>query len=65
MKENITASEEDVDNWLKDLANYYGQKFEDVKKYYTEKDLLGGLMEQLREDKTLDHIISEAEINVK
>ncbi|MDP8258154.1 MAG: trigger factor [Candidatus Aadella gelida] len=64
-KENIEVNNEEVDAWLKRLAASYNQSFEDTKKYYEENGLLGGLMEQLREDKTLDFLVEEAVITQK
>lgn len=59
--EKISVSVEDVDNWIKVLAGSYQKPFEEVKKYYQEHDLLGGLQEQLREEKTLDFLLEKAE----
>jgi len=64
-REDISVTDEEVDDWLKSMAGYYNQEFADVKKYYEEHDLLGGVEEQLREDKTLDFLLSEAVISVK
>jgi len=60
VQENISASNSDVDEWLKAMAAQYNQPFEDVKKYYDENNLTGGVREQLREDKTLDFLLTEA-----
>jgi trigger factor len=62
---NIAVEDEEVDNWLKSLADSYNQPFEEVKKYYKEKDLIDGLKEQLREGKTLDFLLSEAAVTDK
>ena len=62
-KENIETSDSEVDEWLKTLSANYNQSLEDVKQYYEKHDLLGGLKEQLREEKTLDFILSEAVIS--
>ncbi|MFQ5952954.1 MAG: trigger factor [Candidatus Omnitrophota bacterium] len=64
-EENIIVEDDETDEWLKSLAQSYGQPFENVKKYYEEKDLIGGLKEQLREEKTLDFLLSEAVITEK
>jgi FKBP-type peptidyl-prolyl cis-trans isomerase (trigger factor) len=50
---------------LKSLADSYGQPFDNVKKYYQDHDLVGGLKEQLREEKTLDFLLSEAAVTEK
>ncbi len=60
--ENISVTGEEVEERLRSMAEYYNQKFEDVKKYYEENGLTGGVKEQLREDKTLDFLFSEAVI---
>jgi len=62
-RENIEVTDEEVDNWLSALAGSYNQPFEEVKKYYEEHDLIGGLKEQLREEKTLDFLLSEAAVS--
>ncbi len=61
--EKIQVTEEETANWLKSLADSINKPFEEVKKYYEEHDLLDGLREQLREEKTMDFLLSEAAIN--
>ena len=63
--EGITVSDEDVDGWIKNLAGTYNKPFDEVKKYHVEHNLIGGLIEQLREEKTLDFILSKAVISEK
>ncbi len=58
--EDISITDEETDDWLKALAGSYGQPFENVKKYYEEHNLMDGLKEQLREEKTLDYLLEEA-----
>ncbi len=62
MKENVEVSEEEVDLWFQSLAASFNKPLEEVKKYYSEHDLLGGVMEQLREDKTLDLLLTYADV---
>ncbi|MFH1665298.1 MAG: trigger factor [Candidatus Omnitrophota bacterium] len=64
-QEKVEVTDEDIDGWLKALAASYNQPFEEVKKYYQERDLMDGLREQLREDKTLDLLLSEAAVSRK
>lgn len=64
-RENIDVTDEETDNWLRPLADTYKQPFEEVKKYYQEHDLIDGLKEQLREEKTLDLLLSEAVIKTR
>ncbi|MFH1394703.1 MAG: trigger factor [Candidatus Omnitrophota bacterium] len=63
--ENIDSTEEEIDNWLKALSVSYQKPFEEIKKYYQEHNLIGGLKEQLREEKTLDFLLQEAEVTGK
>jgi len=64
-RENIEVTDEETDNWLSSLAASYNKPFEDIKKYYEQHDLIGGLREQLREEKTLDFLLSEAAVTIK
>ncbi len=64
-REKIDVTDEEVDNWLRSLAASYNQPFDKVKEYYLEHDLIGGLKEQLREEKTLDFLLDEAVIGEK
>lgn len=64
-KEKIEITEGETDDWLKGLADSYGQTLEDVKKYYNDHSLLDGLKEQIREQKTLDFILSSAVVSEK
>jgi len=64
-RENVEVADEEVDSWLGALAANYNQDLDSVKKYYEEHDLIGGLREQLREDKTLDLLVSEASVTEK
>ncbi|MEA3488732.1 MAG: trigger factor [Candidatus Omnitrophota bacterium] len=59
-REGIDVSEEEIDSWLRSLADAYNKPLEEVEKYYKEHDLISGLKEQLREDKTVDFLLSEA-----
>ena len=63
--EEIAADDSEVDEWLKSLATSYNQPFDKVKEYYQQHDLIGGLKEQLREEKTLDFLLSEANVKGK
>ncbi len=63
-EEKVEVEDAEIDVWLQAMAQNYNQPVEKVKKYYEEHDLLGGLIEQLREDKTLDLLVSEASVSV-
>ena len=64
-QEKVEVTDEEEDEWLKSLAASYSQPFDKVKKYYQDNNLLDGLKEQLREDKTLDLLLEEATITKK
>ncbi|MFH1798535.1 MAG: trigger factor [Candidatus Omnitrophota bacterium] len=61
-KEKIDVTEEETDKWLENLADSFKNPFEEVKKYYEKHNLIEGLREQLREEKTLDFLLQEAKI---
>ena len=45
-EEKLTVSAEEVDEWLKSLADYYKKEFSEVKKYYNgQTNLLDGVEE--------------------
>lgn len=64
-REEIGVEDAEVDGWLNTLATSYNQPFDQVKKYYEEHDLLGGVKEQLKEEKTLELLLAEANISKK
>lgn len=64
-EEDIQVNEEEVNGWLSYIAAQYNQKIEDVKKYYEEHDLIDGVKEQIREDKTLNFLLDVARVTLK
>ena len=60
-EEKIEISPQEVEDWIKTLAVSYNRQFDEVKKYYEEHNLIGGVMEELREEKTLDFVLDEAD----
>jgi len=64
-EEKVEVTEADIDIWLQRLSVNYSQPVEEVKKYYTENNLIEGLKEQLREEKTLDFLVDEAVVTVE
>lgn len=64
-RENVEVSDDEVEAWLKSLAQSYGKDDEEVKKYYQDNNLIEGLKEQLREDKALDFLLQEAVIKTE
>jgi trigger factor len=63
--ENVSVDENEIDDWLTNLAKQYSKELADVKKYYQENNLIGGIEEQLSEDKTLELLLEHAVITVK
>jgi trigger factor len=61
-KENIKVSGEELDNTLKALAKQYNKGFEQLKEEYEKKDLLGNIAEDIRENKVVEFLISNADI---
>jgi trigger factor len=61
-KEKIEAAEADITERLQAIAASTGRSPEEVKKYYEEKDLLGGLAEEIKEAKTLGFLLKSADV---
>jgi len=61
-KENIDINEKDIEERLKLIASSTGQPVQEVKKYYEKENLTGGLAEELKEAKTLDFLLKEAQV---
>jgi trigger factor len=64
-EEEIAVTDEDVDNWIKRTSDHYRQPFDEVKAYYVENDLMGGVKEEIKEAKTLDLILEKAHKEMK
>jgi len=62
LKEKIETNENDIAERLKNIALSTGQSVEEVRKYYEKENLMGGLSEEIRESKTLDFLLKEADI---
>jgi len=58
--EHIELTDEDVNKALEDIGRLSNQSKDTVKEYYERNDLIDGLKEQLREEKTLDWLVSAA-----
>lgn len=63
-QEGITVMPEEVDQRIEELAKQAGQSPEAWKRYYKEKNLMVGVEAALREEKTLDFVLSKATIKV-
>lgn len=58
-KENIKASQKDVDQQITQIAEQYGQPFEQVKEALRRNGTTNRMREDIRERKTLDYLIGE------
>jgi trigger factor len=61
-KEEITVNDEEMDQKLEKLAAQMNQRVEAVKSYYRKNDRLEDLRAMIREEKTLDFLLSRAKI---
>lgn len=64
-REDIEIFPEEIEGWLKKLGESYGQTLESVKKYYQENNLMAGLNEQLKEEKTIEFLLDQAQVQEK
>ena len=62
VKEKIEVDDKDLDEKLAAISASTGQPAEGVKEYYEKENLLGGLLEQIKEDKVLDFLLKQADI---
>jgi len=60
--EGIKVSEEDFTEKFESIARMSNQHIDSVRGYYKKNDLMGGLEEQLKEEKTLDWLVSVSNI---
>lgn len=60
--ENVKVDPGDLDAKYEEIAAQSRQSAETVKKYYEKNDFVDGLLEQIREEKTLEWLLSQAEV---
>lgn len=58
-KENIKATQTEVDEEIQKLANYYNTPFETVKQAFRQNGTTNRIREEIKERKTLDFLIGE------
>jgi trigger factor len=63
--EGIKADEKDLDNAYKSISFQTGKPEEEIKKYYEKKELVDNLLERIREEKTIELLLKNAEIKEK
>jgi trigger factor len=64
-REKISASDEEVQKKLEEIATQLNQRVEAVRKYYEKEDILDDLRGQILEEKTLDFLMKSAKITEK
>ncbi|MBI4373506.1 MAG: trigger factor [Deltaproteobacteria bacterium] len=63
-REGIQVAPEEVEKRIEAIAAQSGQPVEDLKKQYHDKNLYPGIEANLREEKTLDFVLSKAKIKI-
>ncbi len=61
-KENITVTEEDLEEAFQDLAKTTGQEVEPLRRYYEARGLIDSMRQRLLEQKTLNYLMEHANI---
>ncbi len=64
-QDNITVTEDDIDQAFKDLASVTGQEIEPLRRYYEAKGMIESLKQRLLEQKTLNYLLDHANIITK
>ncbi len=63
-KENITVTTEEIDEKIRNLAGYYAQDFEKIKKRFEDANMIDGMENELLTRKVMDFLESKATINI-
>ena len=61
-QDQITLTDEDLEEGYRDLAQHMGQDMETIKKYYEAKGQVDSLKEELLKEKTLKYLADHANI---
>jgi trigger factor len=64
-KENIAVAPEEVERRIEEMARLAGQSGDVWKRYYREKNLMTNVEAAVREEKTLDFVLSQSKIKIK
>jgi len=64
-KENISVSDEDLDQAFQDIANATGQEAEPLRRYYEARGLIDSMKQRLLEQKTLNYLFEHANIIIR
>ncbi|MFH1381162.1 MAG: trigger factor [Candidatus Omnitrophota bacterium] len=61
-KEKIFANDDDLSAKIKYIALSEGRPEQEIKEYYEKENLLGGLKEEIKEEKTLEFLLKSSEV---
>ena len=64
-RDNITVTEDDLEQAFEDLAKATGQEVEPLRRYYEARGLIDSLKQRLLEQKTLNYLVEHANIIIK
>ena len=62
-QEGITVDDAEADATLARIAVHSGQEVNEVRKVYQERDLMGSMKQQLRDDKTMKMLLEKAKVS--
>ena len=62
-QEGITVDDSEADATLARIAVHSGQEVNEVRKVYQERDLMGSMKQQLRDDKTMKMLLDKAKVS--
>jgi len=62
-REKIQVSDEDIEERIRSIALSTGRPADEIRAYYEKENLIEGLAEEIKENKALDFLLNEANIN--
>lgn len=63
--EHIEADDKDLENAYKSISLQSGKSAEEIKGYYEKEEMVDSLLERIREEKTIEFLLKNAEIKEK
>jgi len=63
-KEEISVEQQEIDAYLQNLAQSSGQKFDQLKNFYEQNNLMFALKDSIMADKAMERIYEKAEIKI-
>ena len=64
-QEKIEADQKDLENAYKSISAQTGKGEQEVKEYYEKEGITGNLLERIREEKTIEFLLKNADIKEK